>query len=130
MIHKVPSPCVGYVRIIFELPPFVWADHIVVVGDFNQWCRTATPLQQDRDGVWRATVDLPCGSRSEFRYLVDGAWLTDAHADGYAPTAYGSDNSVIIATLPEAHLTVARLGSSVQNGGYAPGYHRRLHQNQ
>jgi 1,4-alpha-glucan branching enzyme len=127
MIHKQPSPVPGSIRIVFELPPFLWADHIAVVGDFNRWCPTATPMQQDLDGVWRAVVDLPQGSRYEFRYLVDGAWLTDAHADGYVANAYGSDNSLVVAMLAEEHLRVNRLCSHVWNGGRTPGYHRPRH---
>ena len=56
---------------------------------FNDWSPTAMPMAQERDGVWRANVELPAGKRYEFRYLVDGRWQTDYHADGCAgnPTA-------------------------------------------
>lgn len=101
MIYKILSPKSNHVRIIFELPAGVWADHIFVTGDFNDWCASATPMCQDRDGVWRVTVDLAVGSRSEFRYLIDGQWSTDHHADGFTTNVYGTDNSVIEATLPK-----------------------------
>jgi 1,4-alpha-glucan branching enzyme len=127
MIYKRPSPTPGCVRIIFELPTCIWADHIAVVGDFNHWCKTATPMQQNREGVWRATIDLPQGSCTEFRYLVDGAWLTDAHADGYVANAYGSDNSLVVATLDKAHLVVERSCSQVWNGDAMRGYHQPRH---
>jgi hypothetical protein len=70
-------------------------------------------MRQDRDGVWRATVDLPCGSRSEFRYLIDGQWKTDYHADGFTTNVYGTDNSFIEATLPDKVLTLERKTSQV-----------------
>ena len=54
-------------------------DRIFVVGDFNDWCATATPMRQDRDGVWRMTVDLLGGSRCEFRYLIDGQWKIEQY---------------------------------------------------
>jgi hypothetical protein len=60
MIHKLPSSAPGHVQVVFELPPFLWADHIAVVGDFSQWCPTVTPMQQDRDGVWRVAEGTPC----------------------------------------------------------------------
>ena len=100
MIYKIPSPLTGHVRIVFELPSCLWADRIFLVGDFNQWQENVTPMQQDRDGVWRATVDFPKGSSCQFRYLIDGQWKTDYHADGFAQSGYGAENSVVHATLP------------------------------
>ena len=100
MIYKIPSPVPSHVRIVFELPSCLWADRIHLVGDFNQWQEATTPMEQDRDGVWRAIVDLPKGSSCQFRYLIDGQWKTDYHADGFAQSAYGAENSVVHATLP------------------------------
>lgn len=100
MIHKQPSPYPGHVRIVFELPSCLWADRIFLVGDFNQWDEKLTPMRQERDGVWRATLDLPAGTTYQFRYMIDGQWRTDYHADGFAQSIYGADNSVIHATLP------------------------------
>jgi hypothetical protein len=119
MIHKLPSPIPGSVRIVFELPSFIWADRIAVVGDFNQWCQESTPMHQEQDGTWRAIVDLPLGGRYQFRYLVNGIWMTDHHADGCAANRYGSDNSIVLAIPAEKHLLVDRLCSQVRNGGHA-----------
>jgi len=113
MIYKILSPKPHHVRVTFELPASVWADRIFMVGDFNDWCATATPMRQDRDGIWRMTVDLLGGSRCEFRYLIDGQWKTDYHADGFTTNVYGTDNSVIEATLPDEMLTLDRTGSQV-----------------
>lgn len=113
MIYKILSPKPNHVRVIFELPAGVWADRIFVVGDFNDWCVSATPMCQDRDGVWRVTADLAVGSQSEFRYLIDGQWSTDHHADGFTTNVYGTDNSVIEANLPDGMLTLARACSQV-----------------
>lgn len=115
MIHKTQSILPGYVHIIFELPSCIWADHIALVGDFNQWNEMATRMHQDHEGIWRAEIDLPCGSRCEFRYLIDGEWKTDFHADGFVTNHFGSDNSVVKAELPEAFLMVERLCSQVWN---------------
>jgi 1,4-alpha-glucan branching enzyme len=108
MIHKTISTLSNHVCIPFELPASVWADHIVVVGDFSQWCATATPLCQDRAGIWRATIDLPWGTRSEFRYLIDGRWQTDDHADGFAGGPDRMAHSVVYALLPNQMLSFAR----------------------
>lgn len=99
MIHKMPSPLPHHVRVTFELPADLWAGQVYLVGDFNQWSPRATPLVQDRAGVWRATLDLPVGARCEFRYWVDGEWKTDYRADNLVASPFGSDNSVVIARL-------------------------------
>ncbi|HXF61920.1 MAG TPA: isoamylase early set domain-containing protein [Caldilineaceae bacterium] len=100
MLYKTPSPKPGYVRVIFELPASLWADRVFVVGDFNDWDQTATPLRQNRHGVWQAMLDLPAGRCYEFRYLIDGRWCTDAHADKCTPPSAGLSNSVVNTTLP------------------------------
>lgn len=115
MIYKTRSSLPDHVCIIFELPACIWADHITLVGDFNQWNETATPMTQDHEGVWRVQIDLPYGSHCEFRYLIDGEWKTDYHADGFVSNRFGSDNSVVRAELPESLLTVKRLCSQVWN---------------
>ncbi len=59
-------------------------------------------LQQIRSGVWQATVDLPLGAHYGFRYVVDGRWSTDSHADGMSDNSFGSQNSLVVANLPES----------------------------
>jgi len=99
MIYKTPSSQSGQIRVIFELPACVWADQVFLVGDFNEWNEAALPFRQDRNGVWRAAIDLPVGKQFQFRYLVDGSWRTDYHADGYQDSPYQTANSVIDTSL-------------------------------
>jgi 1,4-alpha-glucan branching enzyme len=106
VIRKYRSPVPGHVRVVFELPSCVWADRISVTGDFNDWGQTAHPLVQNRQGVWQVAVDLPIGHSYQFRYVIDGQWRTDSHADGFADNTYGSQNSVVTAELPESEFLV------------------------
>jgi len=114
MIYKTLASTSGKVRVTFELPSCIWADRIYLVGDFNQWDEQATPMRQDRDGVWRAVIELEYGSQCEFRYLIDGQWRTDYHADGHTNNEFGSENSVITAVLPEDARLVERLSSRIR----------------
>lgn len=100
MITKHRSPRSGFVHVCFELPAYLWADRVYLVGDFNAWHRQQTPLRQDRDGVWRVVVELPVGQRFEFRYLVDNHWLTDCHSDGVVTNPFGTQNSIVDTSLP------------------------------
>ncbi|MEZ4736404.1 MAG: isoamylase early set domain-containing protein [Caldilineaceae bacterium] len=92
----------------FELPSYLWAAQVYLVGDFNEWQQPGIPLCQDRDGVWRVELDLPRGQRFEFRYLVDNRWLTDCHSDGVTTNPFGTQNSIVQTDLPVAAL---RLGN-------------------
>ncbi len=60
------------------------ATSIVLVGDFNDWSKSATPLTRTPNGkAWIATVNLPAG-RHEYAFLVrDDAgehWVPDPFA--------------------------------------------------
>jgi 1,4-alpha-glucan branching enzyme len=100
MIRKEHSPIADCVRVTFEVPASAWADHIYLVGDFNNWDRRTLPFQRARNGVWRITIDLPARKRFEFRYLIDDHWCTDSHADGYAKKKDRESNSFVETTLP------------------------------
>ena len=101
MIYKQLSPIAGCVRVRFELPSCIWADRISVVGDFNNWERFANPLKQERDGAWRAVLDLPIGKRYAFRYLIDGSWQTDTNADGFIASQPGLESSIVDTSMSE-----------------------------
>lgn len=114
MIIKSPSTQAGHVHVVFELPSCVWADRIHLVGEFNGWNETTLPMRQGRDGVWRAELDLPMGQSYQFRYIVDGHWQTDYHADGHTDNQYGTHNSIVCAELPEKRLEWAVSSSQVR----------------
>lgn len=97
MIQKESTKDQGFVRITFELPSNMWAERINLVGEFNDWDTTATPLRRNRsDANWKVTVELETGQRHRFRYLIDGKeWLNDWHADDHVENPYGSYDSVV-----------------------------------
>lgn len=117
MISKLNSSKSGHVRVRFELPSYLWAAQVHLVGDFNGWNRQCTPLRQERDGIWRVELDLPYGQRFEFRYLVDNRWLTDSHSDGVTTNPFGTQNSIVQTDLPGAAL---RLGNGEGQLASAP----------
>jgi 1,4-alpha-glucan branching enzyme len=41
------------------------ADHVALIGTFNNWSTVATPMERGVDGRWQTVVDLPPG---EHRY--------------------------------------------------------------
>ncbi|MGH7470833.1 MAG: isoamylase early set domain-containing protein [Longimicrobiales bacterium] len=71
------------------------AASVAVVGDFNDWSFSATPLaRQAGDGVWWVTVPLQPG-RYRYAFVVNG---TNWQGDPSAPIAedeFGRPNSVV-----------------------------------
>ena len=113
MIYKMPTLHAGLACVEFELPSCVWADRIFVSGTFNNWSERTLPMHQDRDGVWRACLELPLGQRHEFRYVIDGRWQTDYHADGFTENEFGSHNSIVDLTLIMVLPLAERAGRQV-----------------
>jgi 1,4-alpha-glucan branching enzyme len=97
MIQKEPTKKKDFVRVTFELPSNIWAERVNLVGEFNDWDTTATPMSRHRsDANWKVSVELKAGQRYRFRYLVDGKeWRNDWHADDHVDNPYGSYDSVV-----------------------------------
>ena len=77
------------------------AQSVSIVGDFNGWDATASPMQRyGTDGPWTATILVKPG-RHVYAFLVDGTTLV---ADPRAPHArdvdYGGDASVLMVSVP------------------------------
>jgi 1,4-alpha-glucan branching enzyme len=86
-------------KVTFSLPAeaAASADSVHVVGDFNRWQESATPMKRLKDGSFSVTILLERGKEYEFRYLVDAKrWENDWQADKYAPNHYGVENSVVV----------------------------------
>jgi 1,4-alpha-glucan branching enzyme len=98
MIKKVPSHS-GKIRVTFSLPATIWADTIHLVGDFNHWSTSATPLKLD-EVAWSVSIDLDIGQSYQYRYLINNTeWNHDWHADDFVIDKRGIGNSVIVTAL-------------------------------
>jgi len=69
------------------------ADKVFLVGDFNGWDTTKTPLARGTDGSWTVTVPLSAG-RHLYGFVVDGSWNTDPRAPLAPDDGFGHANSV------------------------------------
>lgn len=84
------------VRVTFVIPEDgMPGQGVAVVGDFNDWDPTATPMRPQGE-VRLATVTLPVGGRHAFRYLAEGGrWFNDDSPHGYQTNGFGGDDSVL-----------------------------------
>ena len=81
-----------------DLPGLKSPQSVHLVGEFNDWDETATPMPR-RKGQHRVQIELEPGREYQFRYLVDGQqWYNDPQADAYVLSGRGSENGVVVTT--------------------------------
>jgi hypothetical protein len=121
MLKKARAGESGTAKVTFVLSPEMQAHHVHLAGDFNAW-QSSTPMKRQKDGSWRATVELQPGRDYQFRYLVDGNyWVNDEAADGYVPNPFGADNSLLrVPPAAEQPAARGRTGSRRANGDSEP----------
>lgn len=66
---------------------------VQLVGDFTHWQEKPINLHKEKNGVWRATIELEPGEH-HYRFLVDGQWRDDPECAVRVPNPYGSQDSV------------------------------------
>ncbi|MFH1755618.1 MAG: glycogen-binding domain-containing protein [Candidatus Latescibacterota bacterium] len=65
-----------------------------IAGSFNGWNSSANPMTRDDEGYWRVTLQLGSGEHS-YKFVVDGAWITDMDNPVTKSDGYGGNNSVV-----------------------------------
>lgn len=82
------------VEFVFVAPT---ARNVSVVGDFNGWDATATPMRRtDGRTTWSVSVPLAAG-RHVYAFVVDGNdWVTDPQAPLSPEQWFGQRNSVVV----------------------------------
>lgn len=86
------------VPLVFEASD---ARTVSIVGDFNRWDATASPMKRfGPDGPWTATI-LAKPGRHIYAFLVDGSTLVaDPRAPRVRDLDYGGEASVLMVTAP------------------------------
>lgn len=83
-------------EITFRYTPNISANRVNIAGSFNGWSTDATPMSDDDgDGTWEVTLDLPDGEY-QYKFVVNGdVWITDPNNPKGSPDGFGGQNSVI-----------------------------------
>ena len=66
-----------------------------VAGDFNNWNPNSMTAKKDSRGVWRAAATMPTGTY-EYKFVIDGSWITDPSCSRRTVNAFGTENSVLV----------------------------------
>lgn len=89
------------VKFVFVAPQ---ARNVSLVGDFNGWDTTKTPMARvgNSGGVWSVTLPLSAG-RHLYSFVVDGnTWISDPAAPLAPDDGFGHANSVKIVSRGSA----------------------------
>lgn len=68
---------------------------VSVAGTFNNWDPEATPLADNLEiGHYKVSLHIPKG-KHEYKFVVNGDWVSDPNCKDSVPNEFGSVNSVI-----------------------------------
>jgi hypothetical protein len=80
-------------KFVFDAPG---AAHVSLVGDFNGWDTTATPMTRASSGAWTVSLKLEPG-RHVYAFVLDGKrWEPDPVALLAPDDGFGTRNSIIV----------------------------------
>jgi hypothetical protein len=80
------------VRFVLVAPT---ASTVAIVGDFNGWSPTATPMRRTAVGLWSIDIPLAVG-RHTYAFVVDGGLVPDPNALDSADDDFGVPSSVVL----------------------------------
>ena len=75
----------------FGIKPTVSAQQVLLAGDFNTW----QPMEMKKLKDGRFVAEVPATKAAmEYKFVVDGMWITDPDHSHWARNPYGTMNSV------------------------------------
>ena len=87
-----PAPELGKLSFDWVFPT---AKQVFIVGSFNSWQPSATPLRNCGGDRWRLDIALEPG-RYEYRFVVDGKMVDEPDLPECAAKTSGGHNSVLV----------------------------------
>ena len=69
------------------------AENVMLVGDFTEWEQNPITLKKQKDGTWKANVELQSGEY-QYRFLVDGQWQDDSQCPDRRDNGFGQQNCI------------------------------------
>jgi 1,4-alpha-glucan branching enzyme len=90
-----PRPAVQLVHFEYEDTA---ARKVCLAGSFNNWHAQESEMIPLGSGKWVKDLDLAPGTY-EYRFVIDGQWVTDPRCPHTIPNAFGEANSLLV--VPE-----------------------------
>lgn len=98
-------------RVTFIIPREIGknAKKAQVVGEFNGWGHSATPMKKLKNGTFVVIIELPIYREYQFRYLLDDkVWMNDTDADRFIPTPFGDSENCVLSTYNDSHIEMIK----------------------
>jgi 1,4-alpha-glucan branching enzyme len=70
------------------------AKKVSIAGSFNNWDSKTHPAKKDTRGYWVTELSLKPG-RHEYKFVVDGNWITDPKCANTVWNSVGSQNCIL-----------------------------------
>lgn len=70
------------------------AKNVCIAGTFNEWHCSATPMIAMGEGRWAKELLLAPGTY-QYRFVVDGKWITDDGGRETIENPFGSSNTIL-----------------------------------
>jgi 1,4-alpha-glucan branching enzyme len=82
--------------VTFSMPALDGISTLYLVGEFNDWALSGTPMEKAADDTWSIKLTLEGGKDYQYRYRDDkDNWHNDWAPDAYVHNQYGSENSML-----------------------------------
>ena len=106
-------------QITFKLTVLPNTNSVHLVGDFNDWSKTANPMSDpDGDGTWETTLTLKPGEY-EYRFLVDDMiWIKDPGNQHWAGEYSNSILQVKSSEQPELKILKPGYGKTISTSNF------------
>jgi 1,4-alpha-glucan branching enzyme len=96
MLKKKYSKEGNICEVTFIFPKEVKAKTVSLCGEFNNWDKTANPMEYSDNNGFITTIALKIGKSYRFRYYLDDSrWENDWQADSYCQNEFGVDDSIV-----------------------------------
>lgn len=73
------------------------ATEVVLVGDFNDWDKSATPLKKLKNGTFKVIIDLETEKSYEYKYVIDGTYVNDEEPEALIFNDFANAENSLIA---------------------------------
>ncbi|MGY5351251.1 isoamylase early set domain-containing protein [Wenyingzhuangia sp. IMCC45533] len=71
-------------------------EELSLVGDFNNWDTTSTPMKKLKNGTFKVVVDLEVKKSYEYKFVADGNYINDNEPDAYVFNEFANaENSLV-----------------------------------
>ncbi|KAJ3214003.1 hypothetical protein HK099_007066 [Clydaea vesicula] len=96
-----PQPQPGTSVISLDTPRSENANKVFVVGDFNNWSATSSPMTKVNN-KWTATINLDTSKNYQYKFIIDGQWTVDSRAAQINDGKGNINNLLNATTFPQS----------------------------